>query len=94
MRNRLSRRQSLKLLAAAVAAGLLPSLPFSVGPALANSAKPGNNGMLQKNLGNTDTTLPVIGMGTWRTFNVGSDPMLLDARTQVVKAFFQHGGGL
>ena len=94
MRNRLSRRQSLKLLAAAVAAGLLPSLPFSAGPAMANSAKPGNNGMLQKNLGNTDTTLPVIGMGTWRTFNVGSDPMLLDARTQVVKAFFQHGGGL
>ncbi|MDQ7730724.1 hypothetical protein [Halomonas sp. SpR8] len=33
-------------------------------------------------------------MGTWRTFNVGSDPKLLDARTEVVKAFFEHGGSL
>ncbi|BBI60206.1 hypothetical protein HSBAA_15120 [Vreelandella sulfidaeris] len=36
----------------------------------------------------------MIGMGTWRTFNVGNDPELLDARTEVVKAFFEHGGGL
>ncbi|GAA0696195.1 hypothetical protein GCM10009022_19960 [Vreelandella titanicae] len=33
-------------------------------------------------------------MGTWRTFNVGSDPKLLDVRTEVVKAFFEHDGGL
>ncbi|HBX60686.1 MAG TPA: aldo/keto reductase, partial [Methylophaga sp.] len=38
--------------------------------------------------------LPVIGMGTWRTFNVGTDPKLLDARTEVVKTFFELGGGL
>ncbi|MAA96287.1 MULTISPECIES: aldo/keto reductase [unclassified Arsukibacterium] len=94
MRTRLSRRQSLKLLGAAVAAGLLPSLPFIGAPVLANPSESGNNPMLKKNLGNADTTLPVIGMGTWRTFNVGSDPVLLDARTQVVKAFFEHGGGL
>ena len=94
MRTRLSRRQSLKLLGTAVAAGLLPSLPFIGAPVLANPPESGNNPMLKKNLGNADTTLPVIGMGTWRTFNVGSDPVLLDARTQVVKAFFEHGGGL
>ncbi|WP_078085739.1 aldo/keto reductase [Microbulbifer mangrovi] len=38
--------------------------------------------------------LPVIGMGTWRTFNVGDDPQLLAARTQVLEAFFANGGGL
>ncbi|WP_160152776.1 aldo/keto reductase [Microbulbifer sp. ALW1] len=38
--------------------------------------------------------LPVIGMGTWRTFNVGDDLQLLNARTGVVKAFFSLGGGL
>ncbi|SNY53881.1 Aldo/keto reductase [Arsukibacterium tuosuense] len=91
MNNRLSRRQSLKLLAAAITAGLLPSLPVAAGPAAAN---PANNGMLQKKFGKAGKALPAIGMGTWRTFNVGSDPKLLDARTQVVKAFFEHGGGL
>lgn len=94
MRTRLSRRHSLKLLGAAVAAGFLPSLPFIAAPVLANPPEPGNSPMLKKSLVNADTTLPVIGMGTWRTFNVGSDPVLLDARTQVVKAFFEHGGGL
>lgn len=40
----------------------------------------------------TGETLPVIGMGTWRTFNVGTDPMLLDQREQVLELFFQRGG--
>ena len=91
MNSRLSRRQSLKLLAAAITAGLLPSLPFLAGPA---AASPANNAMLQKKFGKSGKALPAIGMGTWRTFNVGSDPKLLDARTQVVKAFFDYGGGL
>lgn len=51
-------------------------------------------GMPQKTFAGTDKKLPVIGMGTWRTFNVGNDPELLDARTEVVQAFFEHGGGL
>ncbi|NCF09888.1 MAG: aldo/keto reductase [Gammaproteobacteria bacterium] len=38
--------------------------------------------------------LPAIGLGTWRTFNVGSDSRMLDDRTEVVRAFFAHGGGL
>jgi len=38
--------------------------------------------------------LPVIGMGTWQTFNVGQAPPLREARTKVLKAFFEHGGGM
>ena len=94
MINRLSRRQSLKLFAASIAAGILPSLPLIVNPAFASSADTDHAKLLQKPFGKQGSTLPVIGMGTWRTFNVGSDPKLLDARTQVVKAFFEHGGGL
>ncbi|MBV2129623.1 aldo/keto reductase [Arsukibacterium indicum] len=94
MSNRLNRRQSLKLLGAAVTAGLLPSVPLLSWPAFANLPKPDDSGILQKPFDNTGKTLPVIGMGTWRTFNVGSDPKLLDARAQVVKAFFELGGGL
>lgn len=37
-------------------------------------------------------SLPVIGLGTWRTFNVGSDPVLRDARAEVLRAFFAEGG--
>lgn len=38
--------------------------------------------------------LPVIGMGTWQTFNVGGDRKLLQQRTAVLRAFFAAGGGL
>lgn len=82
--HRITRRQSLTLIGATLAATMLPSVPL-----FANTG-----GMRQKAFAGTDKTLPVIGMGTWRTFNVGSDPKLLDARTEVVKAFFEHSGGL
>lgn len=39
-------------------------------------------------------TVPVIGMGTWQTFNVGNDRALLDQRTEVLRAFFAAGGGM
>lgn len=83
MSNRLTRRQSLKFLGASLAVTLLPPLPIFAA----------SDELLQKRYSG-DKKLPVIGMGTWRTFNVGSDPELLDARTEVVKAFFELGGGL
>jgi aryl-alcohol dehydrogenase-like predicted oxidoreductase len=36
--------------------------------------------------------VPVIGMGTWITFNVGSSNRLREARVRVLKAFFDSGG--
>ncbi len=38
--------------------------------------------------------IPIIGMGSWITMNVGDDPVLRAARAQVVKAFFDHGGAV
>lgn len=38
--------------------------------------------------------LPAVGMGTWRTFNVGGDQYLIDQRTEVLKTFFECGGTL
>jgi diketogulonate reductase-like aldo/keto reductase len=38
--------------------------------------------------------LPVIGMGTWITFNVGDDPAALAVRAQILEAFFAAGGGM
>jgi diketogulonate reductase-like aldo/keto reductase len=42
----------------------------------------------------TGEMLPVIGLGTWITFNVGPDPRARDACAQVVRAFFAQGGRL
>jgi diketogulonate reductase-like aldo/keto reductase len=38
--------------------------------------------------------VPVIGMGTWQTFDVGDDSDLVAARAQVLKTFFKLGGGM
>jgi aryl-alcohol dehydrogenase-like predicted oxidoreductase len=38
--------------------------------------------------------LPVIGMGSWLTFDVGDDPAGRARRVEVLRAFFDHGGGL
>lgn len=42
----------------------------------------------------TGEVLPAIGMGTWITFNVGQVPVLRAQRTEVVRSFFAHGGGM
>ena len=42
----------------------------------------------------TGEQIPVIGLGTWITFNVGNDEKLRNARTQVMQTFFDRGGTL
>ena len=84
MEGRWLRRQFLKMLGAGVVsawggAGLAGAQESSIG---------------SKPIPSSGESLPVIGMGTWRTFNVGDDPELLAARTRVLKAFFAAGGGL
>ena len=80
----LTRRQALKLIAAGVAT-------VSLAPQAVLSA-PGR--MVKKPIPASGETIPVIGMGTWRTFNVGDDEQLRKDRTKVLEAFFEHGGGM
>lgn len=42
----------------------------------------------------TGERLPVIGMGSWLTFNVGGNTRERAVRAQVMQAFFDHGGAL
>lgn len=42
----------------------------------------------------TGEALPVVGLGSWITFNVGDDPAARDACAEVVRAFFAEGGRL
>lgn len=38
--------------------------------------------------------VPIVGLGSWITFNVGDDRAARDASTEVMRAFFQAGGRL
>ena len=42
----------------------------------------------------TNVQIPAVGIGSWITFNVGSDPVLLDRSTRVIAAFLEEGGGV
>ncbi|MDX1683533.1 MAG: aldo/keto reductase, partial [Phycisphaeraceae bacterium] len=85
----MTRRQVLQYLGAG-AVGL--ALPWS-GPVSALAASDADE-RATATIPGTDQTLPVIGMGTWQTFNVGRDPKLRRARTKVLAAFFTAGGGM
>ena len=80
----LSRRALLASLAAAGAASVLRPLT----PA----ARPGP--ILTRPIPSTGEKLPLVGLGSWITFNVGDDPAGRDSCAEVMRAFFQDGGRL
>ncbi len=51
-------------------------------------------GRLSKPIPATGEQLPVIGMGSWITFDVGDDAALRAERLKVLQAFFDEGGAL
>jgi len=79
----LSRRSVFGVVAAGAAAAMLR--PFA---AMAQ-ADP-----ITKPIPSSGERLPVIGLGTWITFNVGDDVELRDECTAVMRAFFAAGGRL
>jgi len=80
----LSRRAFLASLATLGAAAVL-----GAGSAI---AAPGP--MLKRPIPATAEQLPVIGMGSWITFNVGGDKELRDQRVKVLQTFFDMGGSV
>jgi len=76
------RRNFLRMLAAAGAAGLLWPWIGSV-RATARITRP---------VPSSGEAIPVIGLGTWIEFNVGSDPAARDSRAEVMRHFFRKGG--
>ena len=70
-------------LASAVAAGFM--FPSSVNAALPS---------IRKAIPKTGEMLPVIGMGTSRTFDASGDAELLTRLTRVTQTFFDLGGGM
>jgi diketogulonate reductase-like aldo/keto reductase len=79
----IDRRALLASLAAAGAAAALPRVARAQGAPLLTRAIPSSG-----------EQLPLVGLGTWITFNVGNDPRALDASAEVMRAFFAGGGRL
>jgi diketogulonate reductase-like aldo/keto reductase len=78
-----SRRTVLGALAASAAAAALR--PFD---GLAQT------GSITRPIPSTGERLPVVGLGSWITFNVGDDPELRDECAAVMRAYFAAGGRL
>lgn len=62
--------------------------------AFAQDASSAAGKKLTKKIPSSGVDLPVIGLGTWITFNVGTSADLRSARTEVMKEFFAKGGKL
>ncbi len=80
----LNRRRFLRWLAG-TGASLMPAPRLWAAPAGRVAAKP---------IPATGETLPVIGMGTWKTFDVYDYPFEREQRLKVLQAFFDMGGAL
>jgi diketogulonate reductase-like aldo/keto reductase len=76
---------------------LLGSLGAAGAAAMLLSPSPGaarEHSLLTRPIPSTGEALPVVGLGTWITFNVGDDPVARDACAEVMRAFFGAGGRL
>jgi diketogulonate reductase-like aldo/keto reductase len=80
----LSRRDLLGTLAAIGAAAMF-------GPSVALSQQ---RAIITKPIPSSGESLPVIGLGSWITFNVGDDVEARDSCAEVMRAFFGTGGRL
>jgi diketogulonate reductase-like aldo/keto reductase len=79
-----TRRTVLSRLAAVGSAALWPG----IAPAQPTAAA----ALLTRPIPSTGEALPVVGLGTWITFNVGDDRVARDACAEVMRAFFAAGG--
>jgi len=79
--NAVSRRRALSLFGAGILGASLPRL---------HALQPDD--FLVKPIPSSGEQLPLIGLGSWITFNVGRDTGGLDQSARVMKAFFGAGG--
>ncbi len=80
---RTTRRQFLHLLGAGVAAGVRGGQAAAAAPEERMRTRP---------IPGTGEELPVVGMGTWQTFDVGTSPEERSPLAEVLEIFFDAGG--
>jgi diketogulonate reductase-like aldo/keto reductase len=77
-----TRRRALRTLAAVSTCAALRPSPARAQP----------RAILTRPIPSTGELLPVVGLGTWITFNVGDDPVARDACANVMRNFVEAGG--
>ena len=88
--NAFSRRRFLASVGAAGAVSWLRPLGAAARP----NPTPARPAGLTRPIPSSSEALPLVGLGTWITFNVGDDPAARDTCAQVMAAFFEGGGRL
>lgn len=83
------KRQTRRSLLAAATALAGQALASRILPAPVLAAEPA---LLTKPIPASGEQIPLLGMGTWITFNVGADEALRAQRAEVLKEFFEAGG--
>ncbi len=84
MKDSLNRREALQLMGyGAMATALLPPL-FSFEKA----------SIMKRIIPSSGEQLPVVGLGTWQTFDVGNDTAMLDQLAEVLQAMKRLGGAM
>ncbi len=58
------------------------------------SANAASRTAIQRAIPSSGELLPVIGLGTWISFDIGDDIDARPQRLKVLQAFFEHGGGM
>ena len=48
--------------------------------------------MLTRPIPQSDAPLPVVGIGTWQTFDIAQTPAEMDQRKEVLRVLFDAGG--
>jgi len=81
----MDRRGWLRFLAAGAALGI---------GARASAQAPGAGMRLERAIPSSGEKLPAIGLGTWLTFDAGSDPAARGVRAEILRRFFAAGGKL
>lgn len=59
-----------------------------------NSERLYENELILKTIHSSGEQIPAIGMGTWITFNVGSNSRLIENRAKILNSFFGNSGAL
>lgn len=81
----LSRRRFLNLMALGLGGGIS-------GLTVPGFAQAGSTALITKPIPSSNERIPVIGLGSSRTFNVGNDPLGLDNVAEVMRHFLSAGG--
>lgn len=86
----MERREAIKLFGAA--AGALPLMAISSSPVHADATN--SQTMTTRPIPSSGERIPVIGLGTWQTFDVGPEPAARAPLESVLREFVMLGGSL